>query len=199
MNAVSSVFDFISVSFPRPQKPLHHIILRCVPRKLYRAVLLDDLVYLHPAVIGLFHVRLAHGDIRGSDSRPCGRVLCKKPRRGNNLLTLNPSGHAHGILLHHLDSDQPVTVPCLQPVIRFTVDFLRHQLTAAFLRRFQKIFHGRHIHAFQLRRLHQDFRRAPLTDFFRERLWLPACARPCTAAVTAVLCHCFHPRFFDFL
>ena len=52
-------------SFPCAEQPLHHIILRRAPLELHRAVLLHDLVYLHPAVIGLLHVGLAHGDIRG--------------------------------------------------------------------------------------------------------------------------------------
>ena len=40
-------------SFTCADQPLHHVILGSVPLKLHRAVLLHDLVYLHPAVIGL--------------------------------------------------------------------------------------------------------------------------------------------------
>ena len=46
-----------------------------VPGKLHRTVLLDDLVNLHPAIVDLFHVRVAHRYIGETIAAPVRSVL----------------------------------------------------------------------------------------------------------------------------
>src|SRR5699024_9244797 len=64
--------------FPCRQQMLHQVIVGIGTAVLHGAVFLHDLIDLVPALVYLFQIILAHGHIRRSDRRPCGRMLRQK-------------------------------------------------------------------------------------------------------------------------
>ena len=120
-------------------------------------------------------------------------MLGKETILRNTFLALYPSAHRHGVLLHKLGIDQPVTATLLQPFPCFLIHLRRTEVLAVFLSRFQIFFDGRYIRTLKCRRLRQlhDHGRCTFADLIRQCLGFSARADPCTAPVRTVFCHGF--------
>ena len=114
---------------------------------------------LHAIFTDLIYARILHPSSKRETYEYCrslvfGRITKSLPKLPcEQSYTLYPSAHRHGILLHKLGIDQPVTATLLQPFPCFLIHLRRTEVLAVFLSRFQIFFDGRYIRTLKRRRL----------------------------------------------
>lgn len=173
-------FSIMLLSFPRRQKALHQIVLRVCSAVLGGAVLLDDLVYLIPQAVCLVHVVDADVNEGRRDRLARCRVLGEIAERTGHLLTLNPSGGAHGVPLQKLRRHYGSTAYGFQPVPGFLVDFLCLKLTAVTLGGGEKIMGLWHIytaHIWDVENLERSAARIAAFHLVGKGFLFASCAR----------------------
>ena len=125
-------------------------------------------------------------------------MACYEPIFRYRLLTLNPSGDRHGILLDELSADLVLAANLLQELPCLLEHILRHKPLTVLLRLLQEVADLRHILCIEFRRiihlLVEAWRRLPFQDIVGKGLPLRPRTYPGTASCGSILGH-FQPSF----